>query len=174
VNALKKMSAALEGDLQSMLRYFGETPESPEAPKYEDFFSMICSFSSALQKAVLEVHDAEAKMLPAPMSLTLEAPSTEEDGRSATPVCYSTLLEFVSSPHSFSMQIPRHGKEVSEASTLKPPSMGKAAGLSINRGEFDQAIRSMRDGRRRARPNRERPLSKIFLDGGNRQSRIMD
>jgi diaphanous 1 len=58
--------------------------------------------------------------------------------------------------------------------TLKPPvSQSRAAGRSFGKGDLDQAIRSMRDGKRRARPDR-RPLSKIFLDGSNRQSHVID
>jgi diaphanous 1 len=49
VDALKKMAAALENDLKSLLTYFGENPSSPEAPKPEDFFALVCSFSSSLQ-----------------------------------------------------------------------------------------------------------------------------
>jgi diaphanous 1 len=61
-------------------------------------------------------------------------------------------------------------------STLRPPSQGYAAGKrSVGRGDLDQAIRSMREGKRRSRP---RPLSKIFLDGANAggrpQSRLFD
>jgi diaphanous 1 len=46
--------------------------------------------------------------------------------------------------------------------------------LSVGRGDLDQAIRSLRTGRRR--PRQERPLSKIFLDGGqnNRRSRLFE
>lgn len=61
VDALSKMSASLEGELRSLLTFFGENPDSPEAPKPEDFFGMILSFSSSLQKAALEVHDTEVK-----------------------------------------------------------------------------------------------------------------
>jgi diaphanous 1 len=43
------MTTTLENDLKSLLSYFGENPDSPEAPKSEDFFAMICSFSSSLQ-----------------------------------------------------------------------------------------------------------------------------
>ena len=50
-------------------------------------------------------------------------------------------------------------------------SQGRAAGLSIGRGDLDQAIRSMRDGRRRTRP--QRPVSKIFVDGA-RTSRLFE
>ena len=50
---------------------------------------------------------------------------------------------------------------------LAPPSsQGRAAGtMTIEHGALDQTIRSMRDGKRRARPGR-RPLSKMFIDGG--------
>lgn len=53
-----------------------------------------------------------------------------------------------------------------------PPS---SYGRSVGRGDLDQAIRSMRDGKRRARPSR--PLSKIFMDGasgGRPQSRVFN
>ena len=59
VDALSKMSASLESELCGTLAFFGEDPESPEAPKPEDFFGMILSFSSSLQKAAVEVHDKE-------------------------------------------------------------------------------------------------------------------
>ena len=54
---------------------------------------------------------------------------------------------------------------------MPPSSQGRAGGkLSVGRGDLDQAIRSMRDGTRRPRPNR--PVNKIFVDG--RQSRAFD
>jgi diaphanous 1 len=43
------MATSLRKDLQSLLSYFGESSESSEAPKYEDFFAMIVAFSSSLQ-----------------------------------------------------------------------------------------------------------------------------
>jgi diaphanous 1 len=49
VEALKKMTTTLEHDLKNLFAYFGENPDSPEALKSEDFFAMICSFSSSLQ-----------------------------------------------------------------------------------------------------------------------------
>ena len=49
VDALTKMSVSLEAELKSMLTFFGENPDSPEAPKPEDFFGLILSFSSSLQ-----------------------------------------------------------------------------------------------------------------------------
>lgn len=61
---------------------------------------------------------------------------------------------------------------------LSPPdllSQGSITSIhfSAGRGDLDQAIRSLRTGRRQ--PRQERPLSKIFLDGGNnRRSRLFD
>ncbi len=47
--ALKNMGQSLEGDLHSLLAYYGENPDTPDAPKPEDFFGLILSFSSSLQ-----------------------------------------------------------------------------------------------------------------------------
>ena len=62
-----------------------------------------------------------------------------------------------------------------EGDTLRPPpsSQSRASGRSFGRGDLDQAIRSMRTGRRRDRNPASRPLSKIFVDG-TRSSRIFD
>lgn len=49
IEALKHMGTSLESELRSLLAYYGETPDSPEAPKPEDFFGLILSFSSSLQ-----------------------------------------------------------------------------------------------------------------------------
>jgi hypothetical protein len=142
VDALKNMGTALEGELRSLLAYYGENPDSPDAPKPEDFFGLVASFSSSLQaclyshfygkfdnydvqKCALEVHDAETKR---------------------------------------KVPIP------------KAPAAGNR---SVGRGEVDLTIRSMRDGKRRARPQASRPLSRIFLDGssgntGRPQSRLFE
>jgi len=149
VTALKNMVKVLEKELRSLLLYYGENPDSPEAPKYEDFFAMILAFSSSLQKAALEVHDAMPKPPPTPVLSVTE----EEGDKPAEPTI----------------------KGHEEEHTLKvPPDSQGRAGLSIGRGDLDEAIRGIRTGKRRARPNRERPLSKIFLDGGPRQSRIYE
>jgi hypothetical protein len=42
---------------------------------------------------------------------------------------------------------------------------GATGRKSVGRGDLDQAIRSMRDGKRRHRPHR--PLGNIFADGAN-------
>jgi diaphanous 1 len=49
VEAIKNMVTLLQKDLKSLLSFYGEKVDSPEAPKYEDFFRMIASFSSSLQ-----------------------------------------------------------------------------------------------------------------------------
>lgn len=43
------MGSTLEGELRALLAYYGENPDSPDAPKPEDFFALITSFSSSLQ-----------------------------------------------------------------------------------------------------------------------------
>lgn len=56
----------------------------------------------------------------------------------------------------------------------QPDSQGPVGGKLLGRGDMDQAIRSIREGKmRRVRPTR--PISKIFVDGSNhRQSRIIE
>lgn len=49
VQALENMNTAVETELRSMLSYFGESIDSPEGPKPEDFFNLIVSFSSSLR-----------------------------------------------------------------------------------------------------------------------------
>jgi len=103
---------------------------------------LILSFSSSLRKAALEVHDVEEKA----RANKLPTITTIEAAESTTA---PTL------------------KVANDAQMLAPPSsQGRAAGtITIEHGALDQTIRSMRDGKRRARPGR-RPLSKMFIDGG--------
>ena len=49
VDAVSKLGAALEAELRNLLIFYGETPDSPDSPKPEDFFALILSFSSSLQ-----------------------------------------------------------------------------------------------------------------------------
>lgn len=49
VDALKQLAQTVENDLRSLYAYFGESFDTPESPKPEDFFGMICSFSLSLQ-----------------------------------------------------------------------------------------------------------------------------
>jgi diaphanous 1 len=43
------MGKALESELSSLLLYYGENSNSPDASKPEDLFGMILAFSSSLQ-----------------------------------------------------------------------------------------------------------------------------
>lgn len=43
------MNVSVEGELRSLLIYFGEKPDSSDAPKPEDFFGLISSFATSLQ-----------------------------------------------------------------------------------------------------------------------------
>lgn len=49
VESLKNMATTLETELKALLTFYGENPESPDAPKPEDFFGLVLSFSSQLQ-----------------------------------------------------------------------------------------------------------------------------
>jgi len=53
VEALKNMGSSIEADLRSLLVFYGENPDAPEAPKPEDFFNLVLSFSSSLQVCLL-------------------------------------------------------------------------------------------------------------------------
>jgi diaphanous 1 len=92
------MGTALEGELRSLLAYYGENPDSSDAPKPEDFFGLVASFSSSLQagvcmhtygifdnidiqKCALEVHDAEEKrnaLMPKPPEESVKIPVQED------------------------------------------------------------------------------------------------
>lgn len=43
------MASALELELRSLLLYYGESTETVEGMKVEDFFGMILSFATSLQ-----------------------------------------------------------------------------------------------------------------------------
>ena len=121
-----------------------------------------------MQKAALELHDAEAAAqpkLPQVEIETLTSPSTptQESVRSRSRLVERLIID---APQTF-----KFGESTVHSLLPPPSSQGRAAGLSLGRGDLDQAIRSMRDGRRRARPHR--PVSKIFVDGA-RGSRIYD
>jgi diaphanous 1 len=74
LDALHKMTIAVEADLRSLLAYYGESVDTPEAPKPEDFFAMICSFSQVLQVW---------KLNPVVFSALLTTLSTESSPRSS-------------------------------------------------------------------------------------------
>ncbi|KAG1768073.1 hypothetical protein EV702DRAFT_1144899 [Suillus placidus] len=138
VDALNKMAALVEIDLRALFSYYGEDLDSPEGPKPDEFFGMICSFSSSLQKAALEIHDAQKK-----------APHLAQGKMSSSP--RSNSEETVKAQHD-----PSHDLLIPSGGIHERPA-------SIGRGDLDEAIRTLREGRKisRARPR----ASKIFLDG---------
>ncbi|KAG1877511.1 hypothetical protein F4604DRAFT_624086 [Suillus subluteus] len=136
VDALNKMAALVEIDLRALFSYYGEDLDSPEGPKPDDFFGMICSFSSSLQVCIdtqkKAPHLAQGKMSSSPQSNSEETVKVQHD--------------------SHDLLIPSAG--IRERSA------------SIGRGNFDEAIRSLREGRKRCRaPRSIARANKIFLDG---------
>ncbi|PPQ84655.1 hypothetical protein CVT24_006861 [Panaeolus cyanescens] len=172
VEALKNMGDTVDKELKSLLLYYGEKQDGPEAPKPEDFFGLIASFSSSLQKCALEVHDAEAKLG--------STPSTPASRPVISPAIQSSSLPV---PSVLVQQAPEQEGPVEPtikgsqdattptgARTPTQGSTGYAAGnRSLGRGDLDEAIRSMRTAKRRQRV--PRPASKIFLDGATHSSR---
>jgi len=147
VDALKNLTAVVETDLRALFSYYGENLDSPEGPKSDDFFGMICSFSSSLQKAALEIHDASKK----------------DPGLAQRKILSSSRVnpaEIVKAQHDPSPNL------------LAPPEGMHERSKSIGRGDLDEAIRTLREGRaRRSRaPRSITRASKIFLDGRPDQS----
>ena len=168
VDNLNISGQALDSELKSLMEYYGESTEGSDATKPEDFFGITISFSSALRKAAMEMHDVEAKLIAVtPASPTIVVPPTPTEPEQH----FDTLKgrsparpEINGTPSSQSLQPPANRDRTSGRST-------------VGRGDLDQAIRSIREGQRRARPSR--PLSRIFLDGANdqvdrRASRVFD
>lgn len=48
VDALSHMGSTIDKEMQSLLTYYGESSDTAENAKPEDFFALIISFSSAL------------------------------------------------------------------------------------------------------------------------------
>ncbi len=169
VDNLKVSGQALESELKSLMAYYGESTEGSDATKPEDIFGVIMTFSSALQKAAVEMHDVEAKLAAAtPASPPIVVPPTptepEEKQHNALNGRSPARPEINGAPSSQLLQPSASQDRTSGRST-------------VGRGDLDQAIRSIRDGQRRARPSR--PLSRMFLDGANdqvdrRASRVYD
>ncbi|CAK5262775.1 unnamed protein product [Mycena citricolor] len=124
VVALKNMSQSLDTELRSLLAYYGETPETTSP---EDFFGLIVSFSTLLQKCALEMVDKADFKTPAVVTTAPEEPASEAGS--------STI---------------KAAPAAAGNSLVPPPShTPNSQGRSVGRGDLDQAIRSMRDGKRR-------------------------
>lgn len=174
VDALNNMAALVETDLRALFSYYGEDLDSPEGPKPDDFFGMICSFSSSLQvrvvyssrgvmiqftgqKAALEIHDRQKKvpaLAQGKMSSLTQSSSEEVRG--------PTMLYSFAFPRIIDTQIVKAPHDSSH--DLAIPSTEHSA--SIGRGNLEEAMRSLREGRKRCRPPRSiTGANKIFLDG---------
>ena len=109
----------------------------------------------------MEVHDAEQKPQTAKVVLSVG----EELEEAASELVSHTLAIVRHSANDIPQTI--KGSQDTSSEFLMPPpshSPGRTGERqTVKRGDLDQAIRSMKDGKRRARPNR--PLSRIFLDG---------
>jgi len=139
VTALTNMANSVEHSLGDVLAYFGEAGD--EAMKPEDFFALVLTFSSDLQKATLELPEEE----PVTDAKHQNTGSGGSDGGSIVPPLPNILA-----------QPQKHLK----APSLRKETVRGRGGNSMIRGQFDQTLRSMKDGHRTTR-NR---LSKIFLD----------
>jgi len=132
--ALSKMATSVEVGIRDTLSYFGEVGK--EAMKPDDFFALIFTFSSDLQKATLELPEEEAAHK---SRHGITATGGSDEGSVISPL-----------PH---IQTQKHLK----ISTQTNKSIRVN---SMIRGQFDQTLRSVKEGHRTHR-NR---LSKIFLD----------
>jgi len=121
---------------------------------------MILSFSTSLQKSALEVYKVQEAA--APKVIVSETPAS---------VVKEDTAKHTQAPTTNGLAPPPQGDGTA---TPTARSYGRAGGNTIQRGDFDQAIRGMLDGtQRRRRENNHRPLSRIFVDG-SRQSRAIE
>lgn len=61
VDALKNMASALESELRSLFLYYGESTETADGMKAEDFFGMVLSFSTSLQVSTNRTKDLDPR-----------------------------------------------------------------------------------------------------------------
>lgn len=127
------------------------------------------SISCPSQKAALDVHDAEEKTnAAAPKTKAKERPPADSE-----PVRWSVVRLLFSLLTGISQTVKQEGAPAGSHARLGPPSsQGRSGGRSIGRGDFDQAILTVRTGRLRPRVPKP-PASKIFVDGA-RTSRVFD
>jgi len=133
-----------------MLQYFGESPAealpSESGTKPEDFFALVVTFSSDLQRAAEEM-----SCLPERLGLKVPnvAVTTEED-RPMSELLAENAITPDPSP------VSRRGSTIRRGAR-------QTGRLSVGRGDLDQAIRSLRGGQRRHDRSLRR-LNKIFSD----------
>ena len=64
VDALKNMASALELELRSLFLYYGESTETAEGMKAEDFFGMILSFATSLVVSMIWTGALDLRLTP--------------------------------------------------------------------------------------------------------------
>ena len=106
------------------------------------------------KKCAVEVHDAEVRMKPSRAS-----PTT---GFNKVPLQRVAIEEIGSTDQDNTREKTIKSRHDDDKN---PPGESASGNGSVGRGDLDQAIRTMREGKRRNRP--PRPLSKMFLDGGS-------
>lgn len=113
------------------------------------------------QKCALEVHDAEQRQLK-----NAKRANKRMIGLTGALQAPELVSVFCRYPSSCALLTCRKAANLSPAAVDDTTSPGKR---SVNRGDVDLAIRSMRASARmtRRRPAPNRPLSKIFMDGGS-------
>lgn len=169
------MAAVVETDLRALFSYYGEDLDSQEGPNPDDFFGMICSFSSSLQvrffrhcceftvlkfnqKAALEIHDANKKVPDlAQRKISSSSRANPEE------VIYA--LSSFSLPWFTVAQAVKEQRDTSR-NLLAPEGMHERS-TSMGRGDLDGTIRMLREGHtwRSRVPRSITRASKIFLDG---------
>jgi len=173
------MASALELELRSLFLYYGESTETAEGVKAEDFFGMILSFATSLQVSTSRTEVLDPTLTPWQKS-ALEVYKAQEKqeafvpkvivSETATPTVKEDTVKPVQTPATNGLAPPPQGDGVL---TQTVRTYGRAGGNTIQRGDFDQAIRGMLDGTQRRRRENHRPLSRIFVDG-SRQSRAIE
>lgn len=179
-------NASVEADLQSLLAYFGEAGDSSsssEGSNPEEFFTLVLSFSSALQvghcvaryRLCLTLHFTNRKRqnkLPNYPSSSLLDRQRRLQCRCQVSISYVTLRVSLQTLNlTFSAFLPLQAQSPVDApqSGSKTRSSSNQSRLqvpgerSVGRGDFDDALRSIRTGKRR---DRNAPtLGKTFFDG---------
>ncbi|GAA6056774.1 hypothetical protein JCM3770_006127 [Rhodotorula araucariae] len=146
MEALRSHAQSVSDELRDLLLFFGEDPKES---KPEALFDLVAQFASLLRRADVEVQAADAKAEAAMQKAASLQPMRVPD---PTPPPSSTLQPYSDSP--------------SPTSALLCSS-SSGGGNSLGRGQFDTAIRDLRNGvlsrRQRSTADRDRPLSRIFL-----------
>ncbi|GAA6035972.1 hypothetical protein JCM8097_005193 [Rhodosporidiobolus ruineniae] len=149
MDALSRHGDKLSDELKALLVYFGEDPAQS---KPEELFDLVAQFSSVLLRAEGEVKLADAA---AEAEAKKKGAAADKENKLAPPPPPDSPIDSRKS---------RYGTLTPSAS----PSTGTFDGSLGRRGQFDSAIRDLRNGvltrrQRSTAAERDRPLSRIFL-----------